>query len=125
MKRQFYLLIALASIATLTSIDCIRKALLFDTQIAYAADEIKYGWMIIGGEEVFIQFGSALTDREISVKEFCEIYGFSYLSGKSVTEQWCEQKEHSLCEMRFVGAFLNYENGGYTKLTVVPEYMYY
>lgn len=108
---------------SLTSIDSIRKALLFDTQIAYAANEPWYAWMIIDGEEVSIQFETALTSRELSIREFCRIYGIN-ISGTSVIEQWCQQKDNSMCELRFVGAFLN-NNGIMTKLSVVPEYMYY
>lgn len=125
MKRHnSILLIFLVSMVSLISIESIRKALLFDTQIAYAANEPWYGWMIINGDEVQIKFETSLTSRELSIKEFCRIYGFSNISGTSVIEQWCHQKDNSMCEMRFVGSFLN-DNGIMTKLPVVPEYMYY
>ncbi|MCQ2068636.1 MAG: hypothetical protein MJY68_06000 [Bacteroidaceae bacterium] len=123
-RRLFFLLILSVAMASFVSIGSVRKALLFDTQIAYAANEPWYGWMNMNGEEVQIQFETSLTSREISVKEFCKIYGFSNISGTSVIEQWCHQKDNSMCEMRFVGAFLN-NNGVMTRLTVVPEYMYY
>ena len=125
MKRHnSILLIFLVSMVSLISIESIRKALLFDTQIAYAANEPWYGWMIINGDEVQIKFETSLTSRELSIKEFCRIYGFSNISGTSVIEQWCHQKDNSMCEMRFVGSFLN-DNGIMTKLPVVTEYMYY
>ena len=124
MKRHsLYLLLLFLSVISLTSIGSVRKALLFDTKIAYAANEPWYGWIEIGGEEVQILFETSLTSRQLSVKEFCKIYGFSNISGSFVTEQWCYQKDNSLCEMRYVGAFLN-NNGVITRLTVVPEYMY-
>ena len=124
MKRHsLYLLLLFLSVISLTSIGSVRKALLFDTKIAYAANEPWYGWIEIGGEEVQILFETSLTSRQLSVKEFCKIYGFSNISGSFVTEQRCYQKDNSLCEMRYVGALLN-NNGVITRLTVVPEYMY-
>ena len=125
MKRHcIFLLVFLVSMVSFVSIETLRKALLFDTKIAYAANEPWYGWMIINGDEVQIQFETSLTSRELSIREFCKIYGYSNISGTSVIEQWCHQKDNSMCEMRFVGAFLN-DNGIWTKLAVVPEYMYY
>jgi hypothetical protein len=123
-KQRLFLLLFLVSMASFTTIGSVRKALLFDYSIAYAANEPWYGWMMEGGDEVFIQFETSLVSRNLSVSEFCRIYGFSNISGSSVTELWCEQKDESICEMKYVGAYLN-NNGLMTKLTVVPEYMYY
>lgn len=126
MKRHsLYLLLAFLSFVSLASIGSVRKALCFDMKIAYAANEPWLGYrMNMSGEEIQILFETSLTSRELSVKEFCKIYGFNNLSGSSVREQWCHQKDNSMCEMQYVGAFLD-NNGSITKLTVVPEYMYY
>lgn len=124
MKRHSLYLLLFLSVISLTSIGTVRKALLFDTKIAYASNEPWFGWMMIGSDEVQILFETALSVRELSVREFCRIYGFSDISGSKVMEQWCSLKYNSLCEMRYVGDFL-YHDGGVTKLPVVPEYMYY
>lgn len=123
-KHRLFLLLFLVTMVSFTTIESVRKALLFDTRIAYAANEPWIGWMMTPGGEVQIQFETALAYRNLSVSEFCRIYGFSNIIGSSVTEQWCQQKDNSICEMMYVGAFLN-NNGVITKLTVVPEYMYY
>lgn len=124
-KNRLFLLLFLVSMVSFTTIESVRKAILFDNRIAFASNEPWYGWMMTpGGDEVQIQFETALTSRNLSVSEFCRIYGFSNITGSSVIEQWCQQRDNSLCEMMYVGSFLN-NNGVITRLTVVPEYMYY
>lgn len=118
------MLFVFASIVSLTAIDSFRKALLFDTQIAYAANEPWYAWMMVGGEEVQIEFETVLKGRALTLKEFNDIYGYNLESGSCVVEQWCSQCDNSRCELRFVGSFLNV-NGQLTLLPVTPALMYY
>ena len=114
----------LASIISLTVIESFRKAFLFDTKIAYAANEPWYCWMMVDGEEIQIQFETVLRGRAISIRDFNQIYGYNLESGSCVVEQWCSQCDNSRCELRFVGSFLN-DNGQLTQLMVTPELMYY
>ena len=123
-KYNIHFLILLALIASLISIDAFRKVFLFDTRIAYAANEPTYGWTMIDGAEVQIQFETTLTSRNLSIKEFSDIYGYHVESGQMVVEQWCKQHDNSQCQLRFVGAFL-VDNGNTTLLPVIPQYMYY
>lgn len=114
----------LVALTSLFSVESFRKALSFDTKIAYATNEPWYGWMKVDGIEVQIQFETTLVNRVLSLSEFSRIYGFQLESGTRVVEQWCSQMDNSLCEMRFVGSFLE-ENGHLTRLPVTPELMYY
>lgn len=123
-KQNLRLLILVVSIISLMPIDSFRKAFLLDTNIAYAANEPWYGWIKIGDEEIQIQFETALTSRNLSVKEFCQTYGYNLESNSTIIEQWCQQHDNSLCELRFVGIFLD-ENGYLTRLPVLPQHMYY
>ncbi|MBO4561430.1 MAG: hypothetical protein J5705_05625 [Bacteroidaceae bacterium] len=123
-KYCFYALAMLAFAVSLTAIDSLREAFLFGTKTAYAANEPWYCWMNTEDGEVMIQFETSLTSRNLTVKEFCQIYGINLESGSNIVEQWCQQHDNSLCEMQYVGAFLE-ENGCWTKLPVTPEYMYY
>lgn len=124
-KYIIHILVIVAFIATLLSIDAFRKAFLFDTKIAYAANEPWFAWMKVGDEEIQILFETTLTSRTLTIKEFCQIYGLSLDSGTGVVEQWCKQHDNSQCQMRFVGSFLMDNNSPTTLLPVVPEYMYY
>ena len=123
-KYCFYALAMLAFAVSLTAIDSLREAFLFGTKTAYAANEPWYCWMNTEDGEVMIQFETSLTSRNLTVKEFCQIYGINLESGSNIVEPWCQQHDNSLCEMQYVGAFLE-ENGCWTKLPVTPEYMYY
>ena len=123
-KYNIHFFVILALIASLISIDAFRKAFLFDARIAYAANEPTYGWIMDNGVEVQIQFETTLTSRNLSIKEFSDIYGYHLESGQKVVEQWCKQHDNSLCQLRFVGAFL-VDNGNMTLLPVIPQYMYY
>lgn len=123
-KHLFKVVVVLASILSLTAIESIREALLFDAHIAYAANEPWYGWMMVDGNEVQIEFETVLKGRVMSLKEFSDTYGYHLESGSNVVEQWCSQCDHSRCELRFVGSFLN-NNGQLTLLPVTPELMYY
>lgn len=123
-KYNRHFVVILALIASLISIDAFRKAFLFDTRIAYAANEPTYGWIMKDGVEIQIQFETTLTSRNLSLKEFSDIYGYSLESGQMVVEQWCRQHDDSQCQLRFVGAFL--VDGNYRSLLpVMPQYMYY
>ena len=122
-KKQ-YLLVILALMISVLSIDAFRKAFMFDTRIAYAANEPTYGWTIIDDVEIQIQFETTLKSRTLSIKEFCDIYGYKLESNGFVSEQWCGQHDNSQCQLRFVGSFL-VENGNTTLLPVTPQYMYY
>jgi hypothetical protein len=123
-KNNLCLFVILVALTSLFSVESFRKALSFDTKIAYATNEPWYGWMKIDGIEVQIQFETTLVNRILSLSEFSRIYGFQLESGTRVVEQWCSQMDNSLCEMRFVGSFLE-ENGHLTRLPVTPELMYY
>ena len=123
-KNNLCLFVILVALTSLFSVESFRKALSFDTKIAYATNEPWYGWMKIDGIEVQIQFETTLANRVLSLSEFSRIYGFQLESGTRVVEQWCTQMDNSLCEMRFVGSFLE-ENGHLTRLPVTPELMYY
>jgi hypothetical protein len=123
-KNNLCLFVILVALTSLFSVESFRKALSFDTKIAYATNEPWYGWMKIDGIEVQIQFETTLVNRVLSLSEFSRIYGFQLESGTRVVEQWCTQMDNSLCEMRFVGSFLE-ENGHLTRLPVTPELMYY
>ncbi len=123
-KNNLCLFVILVALTSLFSVESFRKALSFDTKIAYATNEPWYGWMKIDGIEVQIQFETTLVNRVLSLSEFSRIYGFQLESGTRVVEQWCSQMDNSLCEMRFVGSFLE-ENGHLTRLPVTPELMYY
>ena len=98
-KFLIYISVASALMASLLSIKPIRKAFLFDTRIAYAANEPRYGWTMIGDIEVQIIFETTLASRTLSLKEFCENYHYDLESGTSVVEQWCKQQDNSLCEI--------------------------
>ncbi len=122
-KKKGLILISLALMASLLSVDAFRKAFVFDARIAYAANEPTYGWMYdINGDEIQVQFQSTIACRNLTIKEFNSIYGFSLSSGTSVIEQWCRQHDNSICELSCVGAFL-VNNGSLQLLPVVPEYM--
>lgn len=123
-KHCYYVLVLLASAISLIAIDSLREVLLYGNKTAYAANEPWYCWMNTEDGEVMIQFETSLTSRNLSVKEFCQIYGMSLQSGSNVIEQWCQQHDNALCEMRYVGAFLE-DNGCLTRLPVTPEYQYY
>jgi|GEM_PF-2875771 hypothetical protein len=123
-KNNLCLFVILVALTSLFSVESFRKALSFDTKIAYATNEPWYGWMKVDGIEVQIQFETTLVNRVLSLSEFSRIYGFQLESGTRVVEQWCSQMDNSLCEMRFVGSFLE-ENGHLTRLPVTPELMYY
>jgi hypothetical protein len=109
---------------SLISIDAFRKAFVFDTGVAYAANEPTYGWIMIDNVEVQIQYETTLASNTLSIKDFNEIYGYNLDSGSYVVEQWCKQHDNSLCQLRFVGIFL-VENGSRTLLPVMPVNMYY
>ena len=121
-NRHFFVILAL--MASLISIDAFRKAFLFDTRIAYAANEPTYGWIMEDGVEIQIQFETTLTNRNLSLKEFNDIYNYNLTSGQMVVEQWCKQHDNSQCQLRFVGVFV-VDNGYMTLLPVTPQYMYY
>ena len=121
-KRLFFVILAL--MISLISIDAFRKAFVFDTRVAYAANEPTYGWIMIDDVEVQIQFETTLASNTLSIKDFNEIYGYNLDSGSYVVEQWCKQHDNSLCQLRFVGIFL-VENGSRTLLPVMPVSMYY
>lgn len=123
-KNNLCLFILLAAVVSLMSVDSFRKALSFDTKIAYATNEPWYGWMKVDGIEIRIQFETALTSRILSATDFSRIYGYNIESDSRIVEQWCEQRDNSLCELRYVGAFIE-ENGHLTPLPVIPEHMYY
>ncbi len=123
-KHLFEMVFVFASIVSLTVIQPFRNALMFNTHIAYAANEPWYAWMTIDGEEVQIEFETVLKGRALTLKDFNDIYGFNLESGSCVVEQWCSQCDNSRCEMRFVGSFLN-DNGHLTLLPVTPALMYY
>ena len=76
-----------ASIVSLTVIQPFRNALMFNTHIAYAANEPWYAWMTIDGEEVQIEFETVLKGRALTLKDFNDIYGFNLESGSCVVEQ--------------------------------------
>ncbi len=123
-KNNLCLFVILVALTSLFSVESFRKALSFDTKIAYATNEPWYGWMKVDGIEVQIQFETTLATRYLTISEFCRIYGFHLESGSRVLERWCKQIDDSLCDMRFVGSFLE-ENGHLTRLPVTPELMYY
>ena len=121
-NRHFFVILAL--MVSLISIDAFRKAFLFDTRIAYAANEPTYGWIMEDDVEIQIQFETTITNRNLSLKEFSDIYNYPLESGQMVVEQWCKQHDNSQCQLRFVGVFV-VDNGYMTLLPVVPQYMYY
>ena len=70
-NRHFFVILAL--IASLISIEAFRKAFLFDTRIAYAANEPTYGWIMEDDVEIQIQYETTITNRNLSLKEFSDI----------------------------------------------------
>ena len=122
MKKFRVYIIAISLLFLLCQSENVISALSFDTKIAYA-EPPRWGWRMENGTEVSFIINTALRQRTLSPKEFTKIYTIELpVVDGDITERWCGSQDYSMCDLRYVGAWL--PDG--TKLNnIIPELMEY
>lgn len=122
MKKYRVYIFAISLLFLLFQAENVISVLSFDTKIAYA-ESPKWGWRMENGTEVSFIVNTTLRYRTITPKEFAQIYAIELpIVDGIITEVWCGSQDFSLCDLRYVGAWLP---DGTQLGNIIPEHMDY